>query len=205
MSRTIWESGFPVAAWARRKSLVPSGRSFSETSGKVDGAGLVAVMKEELSKITTETSVKYNFVKIIVVILDWWGYFPPMIPFDEIDARLAAIGKNRVWLAEKSGRSPSSIRSALAPNAADKQRSALLQKALTDAIESEERAQREQRVATIQLPDRISLEASAAERELWEACSLAAQLTLSAWAVAQLNQAAQTWQKQEEKSNGTHA
>jgi len=62
----------------------------------------------------------------------------PMIPFEEIDERLKAVGKNRAWLAEVTGRSPGSIRAALAPNAVPKQRTTLLQKALSDAIEKEE-------------------------------------------------------------------
>jgi len=61
-----------------------------------------------------------------------------MIPFEEIDARLSKLGKNRTWLAEKSGRSADSIRGALAPNAPPAKRSELLQKALSDAIEGEE-------------------------------------------------------------------
>lgn len=64
-----------------------------------------------------------------------------MIPFEEIDRRLDAIGKDRKWLAEVTQRSPDSIRAALAPKAHPKQRSSLLQKALSDAIVSEEEAQ----------------------------------------------------------------
>ena len=61
-----------------------------------------------------------------------------MIPFEEIDARLDALGKDRKWLAEASGRKIASINVALAPNAPAKQRSSLLQKALSDAIKAEE-------------------------------------------------------------------
>ena len=64
-----------------------------------------------------------------------------MIPFEEIDTRLDGIDKDRKWLAEVTARSPDSIRAALAPNAHPKQRSSLLQKALSDAIEREEAAQ----------------------------------------------------------------
>lgn len=64
-----------------------------------------------------------------------------MIPFDEIDKRLDALGLDRKWLAESSGRKPDSIRVALAPNADPKNRTQLLQKALSDAIEREEEAQ----------------------------------------------------------------
>jgi hypothetical protein len=61
-----------------------------------------------------------------------------MITFDEIDARLELLGKTRAWLAETTRRKPGSIRAALAPNAVPKQRTGLLQKALSDAIEREE-------------------------------------------------------------------
>lgn len=61
-----------------------------------------------------------------------------MIPYDEIDNRLKAIGKNRAWLAERSGRSPGSLRAALAPNANPKNRTNLLQRALSETIEREE-------------------------------------------------------------------
>lgn len=64
-----------------------------------------------------------------------------MIPFEEIDSRLERLGKNRAWLVEVTGRSPESIRAALAPNALPSKRSKLLQKALSDAIEAEEAEQ----------------------------------------------------------------
>lgn len=64
-----------------------------------------------------------------------------MIAFNEIDNRLESLGKDRPWLAETTGRSPDSIRTALAPNAPASKRSNLLQKALSDAIEREEEAQ----------------------------------------------------------------
>lgn len=64
-----------------------------------------------------------------------------MIPFEEIDSRLAGIGKNRAWLSQESGRKSDSIRVALAPNAPASKRSKLLQKALSDAIEREEEKQ----------------------------------------------------------------
>ena len=64
-----------------------------------------------------------------------------MIAFNEIDNRLESLGKDRAWLAETTRRKPGSIRAALAPNAVPKQRTALLQKALSDAIEHEEEAQ----------------------------------------------------------------
>ena len=65
-----------------------------------------------------------------------------MIPFEEIDTRLAALGKDRAWLANNTGRSKNSIRVALATNASEKNRSKLLQRALSEAIEREESAQK---------------------------------------------------------------
>lgn len=64
-----------------------------------------------------------------------------MIPFDEIDNRLALIGRDRKWLAEATGRNYSAVGAALSPNAQAKYRSKLLQKALSDAIEAEEARQ----------------------------------------------------------------
>jgi hypothetical protein len=64
-----------------------------------------------------------------------------LISFEDIDNRLDKLGKDRNWLSQVTGRSYHSIRSALAPKAAPKSRSALLQKALTDAIDREETVQ----------------------------------------------------------------
>lgn len=62
-----------------------------------------------------------------------------MIPFEEVDRRLAALGKDRQWLAEKTGYSYASIREALAPNS--KKRSWRIQREITDALEGEEQVQ----------------------------------------------------------------
>lgn len=125
-----------------------------------------------------------------------------MIPFDEIDKRLDALGKDRAWLAAESRRSPHSIRAALAPNAMPKSRAKLLQIALSEAIEREEANQRKGAV----LPDRITLEVPPTDFEAFNAAALAKGLTLKRWAVAALNEAAaqakvvafgsrQDWQK----------
>lgn len=119
-----------------------------------------------------------------------------MIPFDQIDARLEQIGKSRAWLAENTGRSPGSIRAALAPNAVPKQRTALLQKALTDAIEKEQERQRSEAIVqapSLHLPDRITIECDPAERRNWQAAAQHAQLDLDRWAVQSLNTAAEQW------------
>ena len=64
-----------------------------------------------------------------------------MIPFEVSDKGLDDLKLNRKWLAKVTGRSEGSIRAALAPNAVPKQRTPLLQRALSDAIEREEEAQ----------------------------------------------------------------
>lgn len=62
-----------------------------------------------------------------------------MIPFEQIDDRLAALGKTRAWLATISPYTSNSIRAALAPNST--KRSERLHKVLSDAIEAEEARQ----------------------------------------------------------------
>lgn len=107
-----------------------------------------------------------------------------MIPFDEIDQRLEKLGRNRKWLVEATGRSDHAIRSALAPNATPKSRSALLQKALTDAIEREEIEQ----LKKPELVKSITLEPSIEEYRLWsEAFKKSPYSTIEEWAIAALN------------------
>ena len=107
-----------------------------------------------------------------------------MIPFDEIDQRLEKLGRNRKWLVEATGRSDHAIRSALAPNATAKSRSALLQKALTDAIEREEMEQAKKP----ELTKSIALEPSIEEYRIWsEAFKMSPYATIEEWAVAALN------------------
>jgi Arc/MetJ-type ribon-helix-helix transcriptional regulator len=107
-----------------------------------------------------------------------------MIQFEEISKRLEGIGKDRKWLAENSGRSYDSIRTALAKKAAPKSRSALLQKALTDAIEREEAEQAKKP----ELTKAIALEPSIEEYRLWsEAFKSSPYSTIEEWAVASLN------------------
>ena len=112
-----------------------------------------------------------------------------MIPFNEIDKRLDALGENRAWLAEVTGRSPDSLRTALAPNAPASKRTALLQRALSDAIEREE----DLRKVRPTLPDRITLEALPEEVRAWGQAAGAASLSTHDWAVRELNEAADAW------------
>lgn len=109
-----------------------------------------------------------------------------MIQFEDISKRLEGIGKDRKWLAENSGRSYDSIRTALAKNAAPKSRSALLQKALTDAIEREEIEQAKKP----ELVKSITLEPSIEEYRLWsEAFKISPHSTIEEWAKVSLNEA----------------
>lgn len=107
-----------------------------------------------------------------------------MIPFDEIDQILKKLGKNRKWLAEVTGRSDHSIRSALAPNAAPKSRSALMQKALSDAIEREATERKKHRP----LVEDVTLHPTIEEFKVWsEAFKSSPYSTLKEWAIATLN------------------
>jgi hypothetical protein len=113
-----------------------------------------------------------------------------MIPFEEIDSRLEALGKDRKWLAEVSGRKPDSIRVALAPNSDPKNRSSLLQKALTDAIEREDERQRQPSILPAplpMLPDRITIQCAPEDRRRWQKAS---EGNMDQWIVESLNQAA---------------
>jgi hypothetical protein len=119
-----------------------------------------------------------------------------MITFENIDEHLKSLDKNRSWLAEASGRSPSSIRSALAPNAPEKQRSPLLLKALTDAIVREQDLQRAQPFPLpATLPDRITIECTPEERREWERAAMLppSPQPLDEWIHGTLNHAAEHW------------
>lgn len=115
-----------------------------------------------------------------------------MIPFEEIDTRLEALGKDRVWLAEISGRSPHSVRAALAPNALPKSRSELIQKALSDAIYREEdRQQAAKAVPPMPIPQNLVLTLTDKEFNEWSAAQIKSGMpTLKDWATAALNSSA---------------
>ncbi len=119
-----------------------------------------------------------------------------MIPYDQIDARLKALGLDRTWLAEQSGRNRDSIRVALAPNAPPAKRSELLQRALSETIEREELARR----SSTLLPERVSIEGSKEEFDAWCRAYKASDAdTLEDWAVEALNEAAKAWAKEQRK------
>lgn len=111
-----------------------------------------------------------------------------MIPFDQIAARLQALGKNRQWLAAVSGRTILSLDSALAPAAAKSKRSKLLQRALTDAIEREET--RQANAETSFRNQNLVVEASPEEFRAWNAAAMAAGMLIEEWALEGLNRMA---------------
>lgn len=121
-----------------------------------------------------------------------------MIPFEDIDQRLKDLGKDRIWLANETGRSEGSIRAALAPNAAPDRRSKLLQRALTDAIEQEEGYQK----TKPSLPDRISVEASPESLALWSRAFKNSEFeTFEEWMVNAINEEAEEWHAEQQRKN----
>ena len=109
-----------------------------------------------------------------------------MIPFDEIDERLGKIGKDRVWLALQSGRKFNSIKSALAPNADETKRSALLQRVLSDVIEAEE-----SRAKTGQEPPPayLTVQTTVSEYRAWEDAAYSKEKKLTDWALDAIREA----------------
>lgn len=62
-----------------------------------------------------------------------------MIPWNDIDSRLAGLGKDRAWLASQTGYSDGHIRTVLAPSSS--RRTERIQLILSKAIEDEESRQ----------------------------------------------------------------
>lgn len=124
-----------------------------------------------------------------------------MIPFDDIDRRLALLGKDRAWLAEKAQRSAGAVRSALAPNASPKHRSLMLQRALSDAIEEEE----VRRMEAVILPERISIEGTRDEFTAWCRAALGEGKIVADWAVDQVNRSAAEWAARQRPQADEHS
>lgn len=120
-----------------------------------------------------------------------------MIPFEKINERLENIGKDRNWLAAQTGRSPASIRTSLAPNSAEKNRSKHLQRSLSEAIEREE--QRQSEAITDLRAQNLVISASNEQFRAWNAASLAASKLIEDWARDGLDRMAS-----QAKSHTTH-
>jgi len=82
-----------------------------------------------------------------------------MIPFDEIDARLDALKKDRAWLAANTPYSAAYIRDVMAPNSTRK--SERIQRILSEAIEREELRSK------AHVPDQIVLNPSSERFDAW--------------------------------------
>lgn len=110
-----------------------------------------------------------------------------MIAFEDMDQRLSALDRDRLWLAHESKYSESSVREALAPNS--KKRSPRMQRILSETIEAEEASRK--KISSMLLPSRISLECHANEFDAWcRSYKASPHATLGQWAVAALNEAA---------------
>lgn len=107
-----------------------------------------------------------------------------MIPFEEMDDRLRALGIKRAWLATKTPYTADYIRTVLAPNST--RRTERVQEILSDAIEREET----QRASCTTLPDRFSLEVSPEVFENYSQIALGEKMTLKEWSIKTLNEAA---------------
>ncbi len=107
-----------------------------------------------------------------------------VIPFEEMDARLKAIGRDRKWLSQATGRKLASIRVALAPNTQQKNRSHLLQVSLSQAIEAEKARQKDSQSA-IQTQV-VSLQVDREQFRAWNAAAMAEGKLIEEWAILHL-------------------
>ena len=122
-----------------------------------------------------------------------------MITFEEVDDRLAKIGKNRAWLVQTTGQSEGSIRSALAPNAQPKHRSKLLRIAITDAIEREELEQAKEKIRSFDFSERLTINCSQEDRQRWENAARLQGLSLDQWIKRSLKTVGDQWKAQTSK------
>ena len=114
-----------------------------------------------------------------------------MIPFEEIDKRLAALGKDRAWLAENTPYSSDYIRTVLAPKST--RRTSRVLQILSEAIEREELKNEDIKTQCDFPPDRITVEVSSERLDRYlEAADLADQ-QLKPWIISELNKAAEEW------------
>lgn len=113
-------------------------------------------------------------------ILRSYVYRSRMIEFDDMDSRLAHIGKDRAWLAEKTKYSLSYIRDVLA--ASSTRRAHRVQCALSDAIENEAEQQRLR--PTPQMDNHLLIRVAPDEFREWENLALSLGQTVSDYCVA---------------------
>jgi len=109
------------------------------------------------------------------------------IAFDEMDARLAALGRKRLWLADVTPYSADYLRTVLAPNSS--RRTSRVQQILSDAIEREEQRQGTEKTFGAILPERVTLTCTHHERTQWQ--QAAVPLPMDDWIKNTLNEAAE--------------
>jgi hypothetical protein len=112
---------------------------------------------------------------------------------ENIDARLADMGKDRAWLAQVTPYSADYIRTVLAPNS--KRRTNRVMQILLDAIEREE-AERSKplEILTPAKPmDHVVLEISPDRHALWTEAANHDSQDLKPWAIDTINKAAEEW------------
>lgn len=120
-----------------------------------------------------------------------------MIPFEKIDSRLEEIAKDRAWLANETPYSAAYIRDILAPNST--RRTERIQKIISDAIEREEAAQRDQAVEALK-QHAITVYPSREQFNRWtRAFKHSRAETMEEWAERGLDELAAEWE-QEQKS-----
>jgi len=107
----------------------------------------------------------------------------------QIEAALSEIGKDRNWLAEASGYSYFSVRDCLAPKGKN-----LSKRMFGKFMEVIARHKAEDSpTPEPYLPDRITLLCTPEQRDNYEKAAQKAELTSSAWAVSELDKAADVW------------
>jgi hypothetical protein len=108
----------------------------------------------------------------------------------EIDDELVRIGKDRRWLAEKSGYSYFSVRDCLAPEG--KKLSKRMRDRFLEEIRKED-AGDSPPAATLIPPDRITVEVDPERMGKYMEAANYAHQDFKAWAIHELNRAADAW------------
>jgi hypothetical protein len=116
----------------------------------------------------------------------------------QIDDGLVRIGKDRRWLAEKSGYSYFSVRDCLAPEG--KKLSNRMRERFLDEIRKEETSE-SLSISAPAPPDRITVEVDPERMGKYCEAAAYARQDLKSWAINELNRAADAWIAEKNRSN----
>lgn len=116
----------------------------------------------------------------------------------QIDDELARIGKDRRWLAEKSGYSYFSVRDCLAPEG--KKLSKRMRDRFLEEIRKEEAGDATPVVASTP-PDRITVEVDPERMKRYCEAADYARQDLKSWTIHELNRAADAWLAEKNRAN----